>query len=224
MKLPSFINIQSSKVKIALVMLILMICVVLSNMYEKKMLQTSTKSIASLYADRLQPSTDIYEMRQLNADKIALLENIIQEKQISPNAIKELQKLESSFNELLIRYEKTYLVEEEKKYIALLKTEIDNLNQVSTIILNIKNQEVSSDLLIKLRAIAHKINVDLQALSKVQIKIGEELVSQFEKDVSRSSIINTVQIILSIFIGFLILIMFENPKKKLLTTEKHHLN
>jgi hypothetical protein len=121
MKLPSFINIQSSKVKIALVMLILMICVVLSNMYEKKMLQTSTKSIASLYADRLQPSTDIYEMRQLNADKIALLENIIQEKQISPNAIKELQKLESSFNELLIRYEKTYLVEEEKKIHCVVK-------------------------------------------------------------------------------------------------------
>lgn len=214
----------SNKIKLATLLAVLMGGIILSNFFEKRMLKNNRKSIESIYADRLQPATDLFEMRQLIANRIYVLEQVVNKKVYSEDLLhQELDLIDKNFALILSRYEKTYLVPEEKVFIKLLKSEILKLDQLSKEVINNKNQ-ITIESLEKLKPISDELNKDLSELSKVQSKVGEEILEAYLQDVSYANVLNTIQIMLAIIIGIIVFMLFSNRRITLTKVEKYNLN
>lgn len=209
------------KFKAALILLVLMTAIILSNIFEKRILLTSSESVKSIYQDRLKPSTDIYEMRDLNAKHYTLLEKISSGSLKDEEIKRDLLRNEMQLKVLVHQYEQTYLVEREKVILNLLKSGIIKLNYLSKEIS--KNQD-NKTLINNARFLSEAINGNLSELSKLQNIVGQELLSNYEKEVTQSRILNTLQIFFSIVIGIIIFAMFTNTGILLSKTERFHLN
>lgn len=217
-------SIFSNKLKAASILVILMAGIIVSNIFEKKMLESSRKAIESIYEDRLQPSTDFFEMRQLIANRMFLLERRATDKTYSKSVFKnDLIEIDKQFKRLMDRYEKTYLVPEEEVFLKMLKEDIHKLNELTSEISNYDEALIEKRLQ-ELKPKAEAINRDLSELSKVQSRIGQEIVSQYMKDLSVSNVLNSIQVILAIFIGIFVFMMFSNRRITLTKIDKQHLN
>gem|GEM_PF-3469641 len=217
-------SIFSNKLKAASILLILMAGIIVSNIFEKKMLESSRKAIESIYEDRLQPSTDFFEMRQLIANRMFLLERRATDKTYSKSVFQnDLKEIDKQFKLLMDRYEKTYLVPEEEVFLKMLKEDIHKLNELTSELSNY-DEVLIAKRLEELKPKAEAINKDLSELSKVQSKIGQEIVSQYMKDLSVSNVLNSIQVILAIFIGVFVFMMFSNRRITLTKIDKHNLN
>jgi len=217
-------SIFSNKLKAASILVILMAGVIVSNVFEKRMLESSRKAIESIYEDRLQPSTDFFEMRQLIANRMFLLERRVTDKTYSKSVFKnDLKEIDKQFQHLMDRYEKTYLVPEEEVFLKMLKEDIQKLNEITSELSNY-DESLIAQRLEELKPKAEAINKDLSELSKVQSKIGQEIVAQYMKDLSVSNVLNSIQIILAIFIGIFVFMMFSNRRITLTKVDRHHLN
>jgi len=198
--------------------------IIVSNIFEKKMLESSRKAIESIYEDRLQPSTDFFEMRQLIANRMFLLERRATDKTYSKSVFQnDLKEIDKQFKLLMDRYEKTYLVPEEEVFLKMLKEDIHKLNELTSELSNY-DEVLIAKRLEELKPKAEAINKDLSELSKVQSKIGQEIVSQYMKDLSVSNVLNSIQVILAIFIGVFVFMMFSNRRITLTKIDKHNLN
>ncbi len=188
------------------------------------MLESSRKAIESIYEDRLQPSTDFFEMRQLIANRMFLLERRATDKTYSKSVFQnDLKEIDKQFKLLMDRYEKTYLVPEEEVFLKMLKEDIHKLNELTSELSNY-DEVLIAKRLEELKPKAEAINKDLSELSKVQSKIGQEIVSQYMKDLSVSNVLNSIQVILAIFIGVFVFMMFSNRRITLTKIDKHNLN
>ncbi|WP_353140058.1 MCP four helix bundle domain-containing protein [Pseudopedobacter sp.] len=217
-------SIFSNKLKAASILLILMAGIIVSNIFEKKMLESSRKAIESIYEDRLQPSTDFFEMRQLIANRMFLLERRATDKTYSKSVFQnDLKEIDKQFKLLMDRYEKTYLVPEEEVFLKMLKEDIHKLNELTSELSNYEEVLIAKRLE-ELKPKAEAINKDLSELSKMQSKIGQEIVSQYMKDLSVSNVLNSIQVILAIFIGVFVFMMFSNRRITLTKIDKHNLN
>jgi hypothetical protein len=217
-------SIFSDKLKVASILALLMGGIILSNIFEKRMLENNRKSIESIYEDRLQPATDLFEMRQLIANRVYILEQIVDKKQYSDEILKEeLKQIDVRFNILMERYEKTYLVPEEKAFISILKADILKLDQLSKGLVNSENS-LTAENLAKLKPLSDEVNKDLSELSKMQSKIGQEILTAYSKDISIGNVLNSLQIILSIIIGVIVFMLFSNRRVTLIKVKKHNLN
>ncbi|RRN77388.1 hypothetical protein EIM50_19870, partial [Pseudoxanthomonas sp. SGD-10] len=191
-------SVFSNKLKAAMILLVLMGGIITSNILEKRMLENSRKAVESIYEDRLQPSTDFFEMRQLIANRMFLLERLALEEGYSKAIFEEDMKIiNEKFDVLMVRYEKTFLVPEEEEVLEILKRDIQDLNDYTAELVTQDPASIAKRLE-ELRPMAEAINKDLSELSKVQSKIGQEILSQYIKDISISNILNSVQIILAI--------------------------
>lgn len=217
-------SIFSDKIKVASILAVLMAGIILSNIFEKRMLKNNRKSIESIFEDRLQPATYLFEMRQLIANRVYILEQIVNKKQYSDEILKEeLKQIDDRFNLLMKRYEKTYLVPEEKAFIKLLKSDIQKLDQLSKGLL-ISENSLTSENLQQLKPLSDEVNRDLSELSKMQSKIGQEILTAYGKDISISNVLNSLQIILSIIIGVIVFMLFSNTRVTITKIKKHNLN
>ncbi len=198
--------------------------IIISNILEKKMLENSRKAVESIYQDRLQPSTDFFEMRQLIANRMFLLERLALDKDYSKAVFEEdMHIINEQFNLLMARYEKTYLVPEEEVVLELLKEDIKSLNEHTAELITHDAAYIAQRLQ-ELKPKAEAINKDLSELSKVQSKIGQEILSQYIKDISTSNILNSVQIILAMLIGVVVFMMFSKTKITLTKVKDYNLN
>ena len=214
----------SNKLKAASVLVVLMFGIIISNIFEKKMLESSRKAVESIYEDRLQPSTDFFEMRQLIANRMFLLERLISDKSYSEVFFKhDLQEIDKEFHRLMDRYEKTYLVPEEEAFLKLLKADLKKLNDHTSELVRYDEALVAKRLE-ELKPKADAINKDLSELSKMQSKIGQEILAQYQKDLSVSNVLNSIQIILAIFIGIFIFMLLSNRRITLTKVDKYTLN
>lgn len=217
-------SIFSNKLKAASILIVLMAGIIVSNVFEKRMLESSKKAIESIYEDRLQPSTDFFEMRQLIANRMFLLERRVKDETYSKSVFKnDLKEIDKQFQHLMDRYEKTYLVPEEEVFLKMLKEDIQRLNEITSELSNY-DESLIAKRLEELKPKAEAINKDLSELSKVQTKIGQEIVAQYMKDLSISNVLNSIQIILAIFIGVFVFMMFSNRRITLTKVDRHNLN
>lgn len=217
-------SVFSNKIKAAMILVILMGGIIISNVLEKKMLENRRKAVESIYQDRLQPATDIFEMRQLVANRMFLLERLIRDTSYSEQIVREdLKQIDEEFNLLINRYEKTYLVPEEKVFLDLLKEDIQKLNDHTSELVKYDEQLISTRLE-ELKLKADAINKDLSELSKMQSKIGQEILSEYIKDISFGNILNSIQIILAILIGVFVFMLFSKTRITITKVKDYNLN
>ena len=206
--------------KAASFLAVLMIAIIASNVMESVIDHTNDGTVSSVYEDRLKPSIDLSEMKDLNYQRISIINQLRLGNEFNADSKEELARINQKFDLLLRKYQNTYLVAEEKVILISLVNDLKGLNQA------IYSREFSAekqieDSLKKLNA----INLSLSKLNKVQEIVGEELVSSYKEKTFLRGFLNTLQILIAIIIGFIILKMIAEARMLNLFDKKPiHLN
>ncbi|RZK81248.1 MAG: hypothetical protein EOO92_05285 [Pedobacter sp.] len=188
------------KTKIAVLLFCIMACTILIRLLEDRSIQDLNKSFVSLYNDRLIPATDLFYLSEHIHAKSVILRNA----DLNTDKIRHQVLLlhhNRAIDSLIVKYEKTYLVSQEKQHLATLK---------KSLLTNTQSEGQA------LR--------NLTELMQIQTQVGQELIKDSEFAVSGSKLYSTLQLILAIIIGILIVgILFTSSVVKI-SSEKFNLN
>lgn len=210
------------KMKAASILAALMLAIIFSNIIERVIDNTNDETVSSVIKDRLTPSVDLFEMRNLNEQRISIINQSRSDVDFTNGLKQELTHINQEFDLLLKKYKNTYLVNEEKVILTALHRDLISVKQI------ISPNKISSvnekeNALLSLAA----INLNLNKLNKVQEKVGKELMSAYEEKTFLSSFLNAFQILIAIVIGIIILQMVAQARMLNLFDQKQkpiHLN
>lgn len=198
------------KTKVALLLFCIMICLILVRILEDKSIKQMSESFASLYNDRLIPATDLFFIAEKLNLKKDLIESYVSNDFVlaDQNTInKSLLAHNESIDSLLLKYEKTFLVTPEKKHLVELKSNILASRIIEKNIINslqIKEPLSKQSISTLLNASYKEIFNKLSELTQIQSKIGDELIKNSKTIVSGTNLYSTIQFVLAIIIGVLI--------------------
>lgn len=219
------------KLKVALLLTAVMVLVGLTNFLERRNIEKMDATFASIYHDRLIPATDFFYMTGNIFNRRLLMEQFLYAADVELSADSVSAKLDShetSINQLVDKFSKTYLLQNESVELNNFKASLKKYDLHESQILNAyKNQ--SREAAQKLYESAGKKEMleilrHLEELTEIQSAEGLAMMHGSQDIASNSSLLLTLQIVVAIFIGIMIqaLIMASNTTN---TTGKHfHLN
>lgn len=199
------------KTKIAILLFLIMACTILIRLLEDRSIKNMEKAFTSLYNDRLVPATDIFYISEKLYAKRFLLETFVYSDQnkLSVQQLNvKLKTYDKHIDTLLAKYEKTFLVKNEKNHLTELKVKLlENKVLEKSMLLNANSLDKTS-----LRRLydssAEKSFLDisntLSQLTKVQTVVGEQLKEESQKIVRGTNLYSTLQLLIAIVIGALI--------------------
>lgn len=206
-------------------------CTILIRLLEDRSVKDMNESFVSMYKDRLIPATDLFYVAQNAYAKRSLLESALYT-QFESMPEHELAAQVNVFNtvidSLIKKYEKTFLIEQEKQHLIELKDRLAHTAQLDMeLLMLLHNKDFNNAG--KLYENAGRVSSDrtIQKLSElmgIQTRVGEELIRDSDYMVSGSKVYSTMQIALAIVIGILIVgIVFTSNVVKI-NNEKFNLN
>lgn len=209
--------------KAAIILVVLMVGIIVSNLLEKRITSKNDFTVSSIFEDRLQPSIYLYEMRTLNEQRQFILEEYLHASDLKDiNRLEDkMQSIHQSFDDLLIKYKATFLVDEEQNMLNELNSSLKSFD--STFVAIDVSQQKEEVVKATKNSIV-EINDHLGKLNKLQSKVGRQLLVDYKKDTYYSSFLNTFQILLSILIGVIILNMVANSRLLNKNDQKINLN
>ncbi|SOD19962.1 MCP four helix bundle domain-containing protein [Pedobacter xixiisoli] len=199
------------KTKIAVLLFLIMACTILIRLLEDRSIKNMEKAFSSLYNDRLVPATDIFYISEKLYAKRFLLETFVysdQNKLSAQQLNNKLKTYDKHIDTLLAKYEKTFLVKNEKNHLTELKVKLlENKVLEKNILLNANTLEKTA-----LRKLYDSnaeqsfldISNTLSQLTKVQTVVGEQLKEESQKIVRGTNLYSTLQLLIAIIIGALI--------------------
>lgn len=215
------------KTRVALLLFSIMVCIILVRILEDKNVKELGKSFTSLYNDRLIPATDLFFIAEKLYAKRYALEMHVNVSTADKNKLKyTLANYDKSIDSLLGKYEKTYLVSNEKDYLADLKNKLASTRKVeagiiaSTAFTEQSRSSSNSAIENSFKGLFDK----LAELTQIQTKVGEELIKESQSNVSGSKIYSSVQFVLAIVIGVLIVSILYTSNVINIKNEKFNLN
>ncbi|MGV3547748.1 MAG: MCP four helix bundle domain-containing protein [Pedobacter sp.] len=218
------------KTKIALLLFLIMACTILIRVLEDRSIKNMEKAFTSLYNDRLIPATDIFYISEKLYAKRFLLEIFVysDENKLSIAQLNsKLKTYDKEIDTLLAKYEKTYLVTKEKNHLTELKVKLlENKVLEKNILLNANSLDKAS--LRKLYDNGEKSFLDMSALltqlTKIQTVVGEQLKEDSQKIVRGTSLYSTLQLLIAIIIGGLIVSILAASNVMNIQNDKFNLN
>ncbi|MDQ8005064.1 MAG: MCP four helix bundle domain-containing protein [Pedobacter sp.] len=218
------------KTKIAILLFLIMACTILIRLLEDRSIKNMEKAFTSLYNDRLIPATDIFYISEKLYAKRFLLEIFVysDENKLSiPQLNAKLKAYDKEIDTLLAKYEKTYLVTNEKNHLTELKVKLlENKILEKNILLNANSLDKAS--LRKLYDNGEKSFLDMSALltqlTKIQTVVGEQLKEDSQKIVRGTSLYSTLQLLIAIVIGGLIVSILAASNVMNIQNDKFNLN
>ncbi|MNJ99956.1 Four helix bundle sensory module for signal transduction [compost metagenome] len=199
------------KTKIAILLFLIMACTILIRLLEDRSIKNMEKAFSSLYNDRLVPATDIFYISEKLYAKRFLLETFVysdQNKLSAQRLNNKLKTYDRNIDTLLAKYEKTFLVKNEKNHLTELKVKLlENKVLEKNILLNANALDKAA--LRKLYDSSAEqsfldISNTLSQLTKVQTVVGEQLKEESQKIVRGTNLYSTLQLLIAIVIGALI--------------------
>jgi hypothetical protein len=218
------------KTKIALLLFLIMACTILIRVLEDRSIKNMEKAFTSLYNDRLIPATDIFYISEKLYAKRFLLEIFVysDENKLSIAQLNsKLKTYDKEIDTLLAKYEKTYLVTNEKNHLTELKVKLlENKVLEKNILLNANSLDKAA--LRKLYDNGEKSFLDMSALltqlTKIQTVVGEQLKEDSQKIVRGTSLYSTLQLLIAIIIGGLIVSILAASNVMNIQNNKFNLN
>lgn len=219
------------KMKIAMLLFAVMACTILIRLLEDKSVKSMNESFVSMYKDRLVPATDLFYLAKNTYAKKSLLEEALyvrSQPNLDFSALTiQVSKYNATVDSLIKKYEKTFLVKQEKEYLTELKKRLFADAAVEDKILAL----IKSDLTTA-RKLYENIGLEsskntmqqLSSLMLIQTKVGEELLKDSEFMVSGSKLYSAFQIALAIVIGVLIVGIVFTSNIGNISNEKFRLN
>jgi len=219
------------KTKIAILLFLIMACTILIRLLEDRSIKNMEKAFSSLYNDRLVPATDIFYISEKLYAKRFLLETFVysdQNKLSAQQLNDKLKAYDKNIDILLAKYEKTFLVNNEKNHLTELKVKLlENKVLEKNILLNINTLEKAA-----LRKLYDSnaeqsyldISNTLSQLTKVQTVVGEQLKEESQKIVRGTNLYSTLQLLIAIVIGALIVSILAASNVVNIRNDKFNLN
>lgn len=216
--------------KIAVLLFCIMACTILIRFLEDKSVKSMNESFVSMYNDRLIPATDLFYVAENAYAKKSMIEeflNTATEQSFSSAAFKEqLAYYNRAIDSLIKKYEKTFLVKQEK--LIVLKDGLESTGQIEDKILKFAaNRDITNARKLydqEGRASSKGTIQKLSELMRIQTQVGEELIKDSAFMVSGSKLYSTMQVALAIVIGILIVgIVFTSNVVKI-NNDKFNLN
>ncbi|MEH6307100.1 MCP four helix bundle domain-containing protein [Olivibacter sp. CPCC 100613] len=219
------------KLKVAFLLFCIMACSVLIRVLEDKNVKSISHALLSMYDDRLVPASDIFYMTEHLYAKKFLMFRFLNDSTISFETIQHLGLQMEHHNQfidsLLNKYEKTYLVDKEKLYLEGFKEQLnryrlleDHLLQASA--LNI--QERVKKYRDSGQAALDRTIEGLSALEHLQTQVGRDLMADAQFVMSGTRFFSTLQLILSIVIGIMVVVLVLESKSVIKKKQPFNLN
>lgn len=214
------------KTKIALFLFGVMVCIILIRVLEDKSIREMNKAFVSMYNDRLIPATDLFYLAENLYAKRYLLESIIENNDGRANVaqIKKLGSHDQNINDLLTKYEKTFLTPQEKKYLDELKALLKANAAIETAVLKEQSINHKEEFIKQTSASFDDIARKLTELTQIQRTVGEELIKDSNYIASDSKFYSNLQFALAIVIGILIVAIISTSNVVKVANEKFNLN
>ncbi|ETZ21219.1 MCP four helix bundle domain-containing protein [Pedobacter sp. V48] len=219
------------KMKIAMLLFCIMACTILIRFLEDKSVKSMNESFVSMYNDRLIPATDLFYVAENAYAKKSMIEDFLNTYEQSFNAAvfkEQLASYNKAIDSLIKKYEKTFLVKQEKEKLIVLKDGLESTGKIEDQIMTFADKrDISSARKLysqEGRASSKGTIQKLSELMRIQTQVGEELIKDSAFMVSGSKLYSTLQVALAILIGILIVgIVFTSNVVKI-NNDKFNLN
>lgn len=218
--------------KIATFLFAIMACMMLIRFLEDKSVKSMNESFVSMYNDRLIPATDLFYIAENIFAKKYALDSFLYSGNLPEKSAEGLKKqflqINTVIDSLLKKYEKTFLVKQEKQQLQELKDRL--LSSITAeqhvIAMSISHTLTDGRKLYETvgRETSRKTVQQLTELMSIQTQVGQELIQNSESMVSRSKLYSTLQIALAILIGILIVGIISASNVVQVRNEKFNLN
>lgn len=218
--------------KIATFLFAIMACMMLIRFLEDKSVKSMNESFVSMYNDRLIPATDLFYIAENIFAKKYALDSFLYSgslPEINADGLKaQVLKFDAVIDSLLKKYEKTFLVKQEKEQLQELKDRL--LTSIAAeqhvIAMSINHTLADGRKLYETvgRETSRKTVQKLTELMSIQTQVGQELIQNSESMVSRSKLYSTLQIALAILIGILIVGIISASNVVQVRNDKFNLN
>ncbi|WP_134088769.1 MCP four helix bundle domain-containing protein [Olivibacter sp. XZL3] len=219
------------KLKVAFLLFCIMACSVLIRVLEDKNVKSISKALLSMYDDRLVPASDIFYMTEHLYAKKFLIFQFLNDSTPSTTSLAQLAKRMEQHNRLidslLNKYEKTYLVDQEKRYLEEFKKQLNHYIALegqffkdSSLGLSQRIATYKTDGGIALDRTLER----LSALERLQTQVGRDLMSDAQFVMSGTRFFSTLQLILSIVIGIMVVVLVLESKSVIKKKQPFDLN
>ncbi|QXU39761.1 MCP four helix bundle domain-containing protein [Pedobacter sp. D749] len=215
-----------NKLKIAFLLFCIMCCTLLIRFLEDKSVEKINESFISMYNDRLVPATDLYFIAENLYHKNEILQEIVLgNSAVHPSTgMVKMNKHNRKIDSVINKYELTLLVKQEKSFLNDLKKALTVQQGLETKILNVAGTEGRAIYESMGRNASKQTLAKLSALIKIQSKVGNELIKGSEIFVSGTKVYSTLQVILAIVIGIMIVAIVSASNAVKIQSEKFNLN
>jgi hypothetical protein len=190
---------KEEKRKPALVLLVIIIAIVASNFLEKKFITDMSRSISSIYEDRLVPAAGLFQINDLMFTKRLVLEEYLlnPDPQHREEAGRELALCNARIDSLILAYEATYLVAEETRALKDFKHKVRAYNVLEALYLSGGPEKSQvQNYAREIGPVFKELHGELMSLSRIQTAEGRQLLEGSRVISGQFSMISNLQIAL----------------------------
>jgi len=215
-----------NKLKIAFLLLCIMCCTLLIRFLEDKSVEKINNAFISMYNDRLVPATDLYFIAENLYQKNAILQEVVFGNNVlqGATALVKMNKHNRNIDSVINKYELTFLVKQEQSFLNELKKALLIQQGLEAKILNLTGAEGRIIYESMGKNAADQTLAKLSALIKIQSKVGNDLIKGSKIFVSGTKVYSTVQVILAIVIGIMIVAIISASNAVKIHNDKFNLN
>lgn len=216
-----------NKLKTAFLLFCIMCCTLMIRFLEDKSVEKINDSFISMYNDRLVPATDLYFIAENLYYKNAILQEVLLGNDVVQGSIAlvKMNKHNRKIDSVINKYERTFLVKQEKSYLDELKKALLVQQHVETKMLNVAGAQEGRTIYESTgKNAVNQTLTKLSALIKIQSKVGNDLIKGTRIFVSGTKIYSTLQVILAIVIGIMIVYIVSASNMVKITSDKFNLN
>ena len=215
-----------NKLKIAFLLFCIMCCTLLIRFLEDKSVEKINESFISMYNDRLVPATDLYFIAENLYHKNKILQEILfMDGTVQPSVgIVKMNKHNRKIDSIINKYELTLLVKQEKNFLHDLKKALTVQQGLEAKIINKAGAEGRIIYESMGKNAVNETLAKLSALIKIQSKVGNDLIKGSKIFVSGTKVYSTLQVILAIVIGIMIVAIVSASNAVKIQSEKFNLN
>lgn len=205
------------KLKVALLLGLVMCLVVLFNLILQKNISDINRSVNSIYSDRLIPATDIFYLSENLHNRQLAMEQFLFRSEGNYNQLKtQLNKFDDKQLDLIAKYEKTYLVDEESLFLERFKKNISDYAALESKILSLTAANKKAEA-VNLYETAGRHSLEntirqLSDLTTIQSSVGNKLLNDTKGIVATSNFLSNLQLVLAIIIGLMITALIVSSK------------
>jgi len=216
-----------NKLKTAFLLFCIMCCTLTIRFLEDKSVEKINDSFISMYNDRLVPATDLYFIAENLYYKNAILQEVLLGNDMVKGStmLVKMSKHNREIDSVINKYERTFLIAEEKSYLNEFKKVLLVQQQLETKMLNAAGVEEGRTIYESTgKKAVNQTLARLSALIKIQSRVGDDLIKGSRIFVSGTKVYSTLQVILAIAIGIMIVYIVSASNMVKITSDKFNLN